>query len=91
MTQEPDIVGRGAAEQAVRELARMHKVSVSRSGVDDWADQITRLADDNVALDEIEELIVALRWAGVADGVELTRLHSRYLDERDAPDDRSCR
>jgi hypothetical protein len=78
-----EIIQGGTAEQAVRDLARQHQISASRTELDDWADDVTRLAGDNVHLDEVEELIVALRRAGVVDGIELTRLHSRYLDERD--------
>jgi hypothetical protein len=83
MARAAEIIQGGTAEQAVRDLARQHQISASRTELDDWADDVTRLAGDNVHLDEVEELIVALRRAGFVDGVELTRLHSRYLDERD--------
>jgi hypothetical protein len=83
MARAAEIIQGGTAEQAVRDLARQHQISASRTELDDWADDVTRLAGDNVHLDEVEELIVALRRAGVVDGIELTRLHSRYLDERD--------
>ncbi len=77
------IVHHGTAEQAVRDLARRYRISAGRTAIDDWADDVTRLSGDDVALDEVEEMIVGLRRSGAVDGAELTRLHSRYLDERD--------
>ena len=59
-------------------------VAVQRTALNDWADQATRLSGDGGVLDEVGELVVALRRAQAVDGIELTRLHSRYLDERDA-------
>lgn len=50
--------------------------------MDDWADAVTRLAGDEAKLDEVGELVVAIGKAGVMDGVALTRLHARYLNER---------
>jgi len=77
--------GQESAEQAIRSLARVHNITPSRDDLDLWADDVTRLAGDEVLLDEVEELVVALRRAGTVDGIELTRLHSRYLDERAQP------
>lgn len=42
----------------------------------------TRLAGDEVVTDEIEDLIVALRRAGVISGGEMVDLLSRYLAEK---------
>lgn len=78
------ILQQGTAEQVVRDLARRHRIDAGRTAIDDWADDVTRLSGDDVSLDEVEELIVGLRRSGAVDGAELTRLHSRYLDERDA-------
>ena len=72
------------AEECIRALAKQHGIVAARTGLDDWADDVTRLAGDDVAFDEVQEVVVALRKAGVINGVELTRLHSRYLDERQA-------
>jgi len=73
-----------SAELTIREMAWMNRIHVSRDGLDDWADTVTRLADDEVEFDEVQELIVAMRKAKVVDGIELTKLHARYLEERDA-------
>lgn len=83
MAHAAEFIQQGTAEQAVRDLARRHRIIAGRTAIDDWADDVTRLAGDDVSLDEVEELIVGLRRSGAVDGAELTRLHSRYLDERD--------
>lgn len=82
MAQTAQRVRQDTAEQAVRDLANAHQIRAGRTSLDEWADDVTRLAGDDVALDEVEELIVGLRRSGVVDGIELTRLHSRYLEER---------
>jgi hypothetical protein len=68
----------------VEDLAREHGVRYRRSALDDFSEAVTRLAGDNVVLDPIEELLVALRQAGAITGIERTRLHARYLRERRA-------
>jgi len=85
MPQAAEIMTHGTAEQVVRDLASRHQITASRSEIDDWADAVTLLAGDDVTLDDVEELIVALRRSGAIDGQTLTRLHSRYLDERNPP------
>lgn len=70
------------AETIIRELAARHGVEAQRTPLDDWADDVTRLSSDAVALDAVEELIAGLRRENFVDGIELTRLHSRHLDER---------
>lgn len=66
----------------VADLARKHGVRYARTGVDDLADVITRLADDVVATDRTEDLIVALKRAHVIDGPTMVALLGNYLDER---------
>ena len=71
------------AREIVRDLATENGVRYRRSGLDDWAEGVSRLAGDDVSLDRTEELIVALRQAGVITGAERTALHAQYLLERD--------
>lgn len=70
------------AETIIRELAARHGAEAQRTALDGWADDVTRLSGDAVTLDSVEELIVGLRRGNLVDGIELTRLHSRYLDDR---------
>jgi hypothetical protein len=66
----------------VAELARRHGVVSVRTPHDALAEVITRLSDDEIATDETENLIVALKRAGVIDGATLVDLLGRHLDER---------
>jgi hypothetical protein len=63
-------------------LAKQVGVRYERTPEDELADVITRLSDDDVVTDEIEELIVALKRAGVINGSEMVALLSQYLDEK---------
>lgn len=63
----------------IRALARLHAVTYERSKLDDLADNITRLAGDDVELDEVERLLIALGRAGVLNARELTRYQAAYL------------
>ncbi|AKO51361.1 hypothetical protein ABA45_02095 [Marinobacter psychrophilus] len=49
---------------------------------DTLAEIATRLAGDDVVTDEIEDLIVTLKRAGVISGNEMGTLLSRYLSEK---------
>ncbi len=44
------------------------------------------MAGDDIQLDETEWLLVALGRAEVMPEIENTKLHARYLAERDGPD-----
>ena len=63
-------------------LAKRHGVSYKRTSNDELADVITRLADDEVDTDAIEDLIVALKRANVIDGATMVSLLGSHLDER---------
>ena len=65
----------------IRELARKHHVRYVRTGNDTLADHITRLAGDDVELDEIEYLLIALQRGGYLSRSELVRLQANYLNE----------
>lgn len=80
--QRPPDPAPASTKAQIHALARQHGVHYERSGLDDWAEAVTRLAGDDVRLDETEELLVALRQAGIISGGQRTRLHARYLNER---------
>lgn len=65
----------------ITDLARQHGVSYSRSGRDAWAEEITRLADDEVILDEVELLLIELQRSGYLSRPEALRLQWQYLHE----------
>ena len=63
-------------------LARQHGVTYVRTGLDELADVITRLADDEVITDPTEDTLVALARANVIDGRTMSSLLGRYLDAK---------
>jgi hypothetical protein len=65
----------------IRKMAREHKVAYVRTDRDTLADDITRLAGDDVRLDEIEQLLIALQRGGYLSRVEMVRLQASYLRE----------
>ncbi len=66
----------------VVKLARKHGVSYVRTEHDALADVMTRLSDDEVVMDDIENLMVALRRANVIDGRTFISLLGCYIDEK---------
>lgn len=73
------------ARDAIHDLARQHAVRYELGDLDDWAEAVSRVAGDDIQLDETEWLLVALGRAEVLPEIENTRLHARYLAERDGP------
>lgn len=75
------------ARDIIHYLARQHAICYARGGgLDDWAETVSRVAGDDIQLDETEWLLVALGRAEVMPEIENTKLHARYLAERDGPE-----
>ena len=68
-----------SAKEEILALARKHGVTYQPTAVDDLADTITRLAGDDVELDEPAQLLIALKRAGHITSAESARLHGDYL------------
>jgi hypothetical protein len=68
-----------AAKSTIRELAEKHKVAYRETATDILGRHITRLAGDDVTLDEPALLLLALRRAGHLTSAEAARLHGNYL------------
>ena len=73
-----------SAELDVIRLAYEHRIPFDPAPgpLDTYADDLNRLADGEVHHDRIERIIVELRRLDVIDGIELTKLHARYLAEK---------
>lgn len=56
-------------------------MSHTPAAADAWAQDVTRLADDDVVLDEIELLLIALQQAGHLSRKEALRFQVNYLRE----------
>jgi len=68
-------------EQTIRELAHKHHITAQRTPIDDFADDINRLSDAEVKLDEVEQLIVNLRRSGMITSKQLTEFQTQYIIE----------
>ena len=66
----------------VHRLASQHGVCYVKTADDALADVITRLADDEVAMDEVELLLLALERAGAIASADVVPLHVNYLREK---------
>lgn len=70
-----------AIGQRIVDLAKQYGVSYRSTAKDVWANDVTRLADDEVLLDEIELLLIELQRTGHLSRPEALRLQVDYLRE----------
>jgi hypothetical protein len=70
-----------ATAARIRKMAQEHHVAYGRTARDTLAHHITRLAGDNVQLDEIEQLLIALQRGGHISRMEMVQLQAAYLRE----------
>jgi hypothetical protein len=68
-------------ESVIRRLAERNHVAYLQTANDVLANHITRLAGDDVELDPIEQMVIALQRAGHLSRVQAVRLQARYLRE----------
>jgi hypothetical protein len=66
---------------AILALAKQHGVAYTQTAHDAWAHDVTRLADDDIVLDDIELLLIELQRAGHLSRPEALRLQVNYLRE----------
>jgi len=70
-----------SAELKIRELAFLHGVHDERNELDEWCEAVSANAGDEIRSDEVEQLIIGLGRIDAVDGIELTKLHARYLED----------
>jgi hypothetical protein len=70
-----------ATAARVRRMAFEHHVTYVGSSRDVLAHHITRLAGEDVQLDEIEQLLIALQRSGHLSRAEMVQLQAAYLRE----------
>ena len=70
-----------AVAARIRKMALEHHVVYVRAPHDMLAHDITRLAGDDVQLDEIEQLLIALQRSGYLSRTEMVQLQAAYLRE----------
>ena len=69
-------------EGFITDLAKKHKVTYVRTSMDALAGTLTKLSGDDVAMDHVECLLIALERVGVVDGESVVPLHINYLREK---------
>jgi hypothetical protein len=68
-------------ESIIRRLAERNHVAYLQTANDVLANDMTRLADDDVKLDPVEQMVIALQRAGHLSRVQAVGLQLRYLRE----------
>lgn len=63
-------------------LAKQHGVTYVRTSLDELGETIIRLTGDEVVTDDIDELLIAMKRAGVISSDELVALLVGYLEEK---------
>jgi hypothetical protein len=72
---------KGVTAAHIRNLAQKHHVVYVQTRNDALAHHITRLAGDDVELDDVEQLLIALQRGGHLTRVEMVQLQASYLRE----------
>ncbi|MEN9865931.1 MAG: hypothetical protein RL748_1521 [Pseudomonadota bacterium] len=67
----------------VLELAHSYQITPVKTWSDDWVGNVTRLVDDEVKTDEVEDLIIALKKAHRLTNLEMVQLMTNYLREKE--------
>ncbi|MCO8251831.1 hypothetical protein [Comamonas thiooxydans] len=69
-------------------IARRHRISKSRTGLDRWAEAVSRAAGDSVQLDSVGRLLAKLKQQHVINGRQMAHLMNNYiLEHREAEHD----
>lgn len=69
-------------EQHIRNVAQQHNITPHTTPLDAMGNAITRLAGDDVALDEVEMLIVHLGQQGHITGKEVVQYAHAWRNEK---------
>jgi reverse gyrase len=70
-----------ATARVIQNLAEQNHVTYHMTDSDRLAHHITRLAGDDVELDPVEQMVIALQRAGHLSRIQAVRLQARYLRE----------
>ena len=70
------------AEAIIRDLAKSHGITAQRIGIDDLADTFTRILDEEVETDEVEQLVINLRRANIINKKKAIELLGAYLSKK---------
>jgi hypothetical protein len=65
----------------IERFAHAHNVSGERTRLDDWTEAVSRAAGDDITLDRVERLLVAVKRLGLINGRQAARLLTNYMRE----------
>lgn len=77
-----DLLPKEHVREFVERLAKAHGIHYQRTGLDDFAEAVTRLAGDDGSLDDTGKLLATLRKKAVITGRQLARLMTNYMMEQ---------
>lgn len=89
MPLDPDALPTKGVSRFVERFALAHGIAHVRSGIDDYAEAVTRAAGDDVELDATGKLLTALKKNELINGRQLARLMTNHM--REMKDVRSVR
>ena len=81
LPQDVSLLPKSGVRQFIQSLARAHDVVHKRSGLDAFAEAITRVSGDDTRLDETGKLLVELKKRHIINGGQLARLATNYMAE----------
>ena len=68
-------------ESYIRNLAQKFSIYYIKTYADQWAEAVTRLADDEVQNDDVEKLAIELNRQGIINKKDMITLLTYYLRE----------
>jgi hypothetical protein len=81
LSQDVDNLPTKGVRKFIEKLAAAHGIQYQRTGLDDFAESVTRLAGDEIELDITEKLLIALKKKDLISGRQLARLMTNYMRE----------
>ncbi|AEF88809.1 hypothetical protein DelCs14_1783 [Delftia sp. Cs1-4] len=81
MPLDPDALPTKGVSRFVERFARAHGIAHLRTGLDDYAEAVTRTAGDDVVLDATGKLLAALKKKDLINGRQLARLMTNHMRE----------
>jgi hypothetical protein len=84
LSEDPTRLPRQHVQNFIERLARWHQVSPNRTGLDRWAEAVTRASGDTVKLDSVGHLLAKLKQKHVINGRQMAHLMNNYVTERDS-------
>jgi hypothetical protein len=83
LPQDPACFPRHNVAKYVEVLAKAYRVSSRRTGLDRWAEAVSRAAGDTVQLDKVGQLLARLKQQHVINGRQMAHLMNNYMTEQD--------